>query len=110
MGAVDIHPMAVDNSWQYRPQENPAKHHITGGADDAGGTFVTLIENIVLFFRGPLPDRGPFKAALNAFVAEERTLEDLGGLTRFYKPSKRLLRTPRSGRPGLWQQTGCRNS
>ena len=77
MGAVDIHPMAVDNSWQYRPQENPAKHHITGGADDAGGTFVTLIENIVLFFRGPLPDRGPFKAALNAFVAEERTLEDL---------------------------------
>jgi hypothetical protein len=24
MGAVVIHPMAVDNSWQCRPQESPA--------------------------------------------------------------------------------------
>ena len=39
-----------------------------------------LIETIVLFFRGSLPT-GSFKAALNAFVAEERTLEDLGRLT-----------------------------
>jgi hypothetical protein len=29
------------------------------------------------------PDhRGAFQAALNAFVAEERAIEDLGGLTR----------------------------
>jgi hypothetical protein len=35
---------------------------------------------------------------LNAFVAEERTLEDLGGLTRFYEPSKQLLRTPQSAK------------
>jgi hypothetical protein len=49
-----------------------------GGAVDAGDTFVTLIENIALFRRGVLTDRGPFKAALNAFVAEERILEDLG--------------------------------
>jgi hypothetical protein len=35
-------------------------------------------ENIALFFRGLLTHRGPFKAALNTFVAEERTLDDLG--------------------------------
>jgi hypothetical protein len=29
-------------------------------------------------YRDLLTDRGPFKAALNAFVAEERALEDLG--------------------------------
>jgi hypothetical protein len=32
----------------------------------------------LFFFRGLLTDRDPFKAALNAFVAEERALEDLG--------------------------------
>jgi hypothetical protein len=37
------------------------------------------IENIALFFRGLLTDRGPFKAALNAFVAEERALENPWG-------------------------------
>jgi hypothetical protein len=46
-----------------------------------GRYFATLIEYIALFFRGLLPDRGPSKAALNAFVAEERTLEDLGDLS-----------------------------
>ena len=35
-------------------------------------------ENIALFFRGLLIDRATFKAALNAFVAEERALEDFG--------------------------------
>jgi hypothetical protein len=35
-------------------------------------------ENIALFFRGLLTHRGPFKAALNTFVAEERTLQHLG--------------------------------
>jgi hypothetical protein len=25
MGVVGFHPMAVDNSWQYRPQESPAE-------------------------------------------------------------------------------------
>jgi hypothetical protein len=51
------------------------KYDLTG---DAGGTFVTLIENIALFCRGLLTDRCPFKAALNALVAEERASEDLG--------------------------------
>jgi hypothetical protein len=36
--AVGNGPMAVEKSWQYRPQESPAKHHITGGAGDAGDT------------------------------------------------------------------------
>jgi len=31
-----------------------------------------------LFFRGLLTDQDLLKAALNAFVAEERALEDLG--------------------------------
>jgi hypothetical protein len=38
--------------------------------------------------------RRVFKAPSDFFVAEERTLEDLGPY-RFYEPSKRLLGTPR---------------
>jgi hypothetical protein len=71
-----------------------------GGAVDAGGSFATRIENIALFFRGLLTDGGLFKAAMNAFVAEEgflRTLEP----NRFYQPSKRLVPTSVSGRPYL---------
>jgi hypothetical protein len=37
MGAVGIHHMAVDNSWQYRPQESPANGRNTSGAVDAVG-------------------------------------------------------------------------
>ena len=43
-----------------------------------GRYFATLIENIALFFRGLLTDQSSFKGALNAFVAEEEALEDLG--------------------------------
>jgi hypothetical protein len=35
MGAAGIHPMAVDNSWQYRPQESPANGLIEDYAGDA---------------------------------------------------------------------------
>jgi hypothetical protein len=37
MGAVGNHAMAVDNSWQYRPHDIPAKRYIAGGGVDAGG-------------------------------------------------------------------------
>jgi hypothetical protein len=37
MGAVGIHPMAVDNSLQYRPQEIPANSYIQDDAGDAVG-------------------------------------------------------------------------
>jgi hypothetical protein len=37
MGAVGNHPMAVDNSLQYRPRESPANRRINEGAGDAGG-------------------------------------------------------------------------
>jgi hypothetical protein len=37
MGAVGNHPMAVDISLQYRPQESPANGHIEDGAGVAGG-------------------------------------------------------------------------
>jgi hypothetical protein len=43
MGAVGIHPMAVDNSWQYRPQESPANRRINEGAIDAVGTLRRLL-------------------------------------------------------------------
>jgi hypothetical protein len=36
------------------------------------------VENIALLFRGLLTDRGPFKAALNAFVAEDHLLGGRG--------------------------------
>jgi hypothetical protein len=42
MGAVGIHPMAVDNSWQYQPQESPANGRITKGAGDAGGILLDV--------------------------------------------------------------------
>jgi hypothetical protein len=28
MGAVGIHPMAVDNSWQYRPHDKPVSKRL----------------------------------------------------------------------------------
>jgi hypothetical protein len=51
------------------------------------------IENIALFFRGLLTDRGPFKAALNALVAEERALEGLGPnvVLRAFKAASRHI-------------------
>ena len=48
MGAVGIHPMAVDNSWQYRPQESPANNHIIDDAGDAVGILRTLRQKIIL--------------------------------------------------------------
>jgi hypothetical protein len=35
--------MAVDNSWQNRPQESPAKRYITGGAGDAVGILLGIV-------------------------------------------------------------------
>jgi hypothetical protein len=37
MGVGGNHPMAVDNLWQYRPQESPANRRINHDAGDAGG-------------------------------------------------------------------------
>jgi hypothetical protein len=48
MGAVGIHPMAVDNQQQYRTRESPAKHHITGGAGDAGYTLRGFVTGFVV--------------------------------------------------------------
>ena len=45
----------------------------------------------------PVPGRDAFVAASNAFVAGEPMLGGLG-LNGSVEPSKRLLRTPRSGR------------
>jgi hypothetical protein len=77
MGAVGNHPMAIDNSLQYRPHESPANSHIVDDAGDADGTLRRLL-GTSFFFRDLLSDQGPFKAALNVFVPEERALEDLG--------------------------------
>jgi hypothetical protein len=43
MGAVGIYPMAVDNSWQYRPQESPANSRINEGTGDAVGILMGLV-------------------------------------------------------------------
>jgi hypothetical protein len=77
MGAVGNCPMMGDNQQQYRPRESPAKRYITGGAVDAVGTLRRLLRMLLFLPRPPQRPR-PFRAALNAFVAEERTLEDLG--------------------------------
>src|SRR5215208_8410938 len=63
------------------PQESPANRHINEGAGDAGGILLGFASGLVVqSTRASSPDhRGAFQAALNAFVAEERTLEDLGG-------------------------------
>jgi hypothetical protein len=88
MGAVDIHPMAIDNSWQYRPQESPAKCYITGGAGDAGGILRGLVWCIGAYLR-PVPwanGYGVLKAALDVPVADEQPLDDPEGLTGCHKP------------------------
>jgi hypothetical protein len=42
MTAVGIHPMAVDNSRQYRPKESPANSNIQDRAVDAGGILLDI--------------------------------------------------------------------
>src|SRR5215213_11305524 len=42
--AVGIHPMAVANSCQYRPQESPANRRINESAGDAVGTLRRLLK------------------------------------------------------------------
>jgi hypothetical protein len=80
MGAVGIHPMAVDNSWQYRPQESPGNSQITYRAGDIFPDFV-----IVVNFKRALSylpdDQGVLKAASTFFVAEEHSLNDPEDLT-----------------------------
>jgi hypothetical protein len=61
MGVVGIYPMAVDNSWQYRPQESPANGHIEDSAGDEVGTLRRVLRTS-LFFRGLLTDQAPLKA------------------------------------------------
>jgi hypothetical protein len=43
MGAVGVHPIAVDDPLQYRPQQSPAKHPTMGGAVDAGGILLDVV-------------------------------------------------------------------
>jgi hypothetical protein len=40
-----------------------------------------------LLYRDLLTDLAPFKAALNAFIAEERALQEPWEPNRFYEPS-----------------------
>jgi len=53
-----------------------------GRCGRCGRYIATRIENIALFFPGILTDRGPFNAALNAFVAEDHLLGGRGDQTR----------------------------
>jgi len=53
--AIGIHPMAVGNSWQYRPQESPAKRYIHGGAGDAVGILRRLLRTALSSFAAFLP-------------------------------------------------------
>jgi hypothetical protein len=80
MGAVGNHPMAVDNPWQYRPQESPANGHINGDAGDADGTSRgSSCKTSAIAFCAVQPHRlEVFKAASNAFLAEEQGLGDVG--------------------------------
>jgi hypothetical protein len=80
MGAVDIHPMAVDNSWQCRPHDIPAKRYITGSAGDAVGIlrWSSGKTNAVVFSAVQPHRLGVLIAASNAFVAEEQGLGTCG--------------------------------
>jgi hypothetical protein len=80
MEAVGSPPMAVDNSWQHRTQESPAKLHIMGGAGDAGGTLrgSSGEENTAAFSAVQPHLLEVIKAASNAFIAEEQALRDVG--------------------------------
>jgi hypothetical protein len=71
--AVDKSVSAHGSYEEYRPRESPAKHDITDGAGDAVGTLRRLL-GISFFLPRPPQRPGLLKAALNAFVAEERVL------------------------------------
>ena len=51
MGAVGIHPTAVDNSLQYRPQESPANSNIQDRAGDAGGILLGFARKCLVHSR-----------------------------------------------------------
>jgi hypothetical protein len=79
----------------YRPQECPANKHNTDDAGDAVGILRRVVRTS-LFFCGLLTDRDPFKAALNAFVAEEQAFGALGSDDAL-KPLKQLLHSSSPG-------------
>ncbi len=75
--AVGILPSAGGTVSCYRPRESPANQDFTDGAGDAVGTLQRLSSTFSPY-RDLLTDRGPFKAALNAFVAEDHLLGGRG--------------------------------
>jgi hypothetical protein len=83
MGAVGIHPMAVDNSWQFRPHESPANDHIMGDAGGAVGIFPDFVTVATpnLHLSSAPDDQGILKASLNVPVADEKPFDDPEGLT-----------------------------
>ena len=100
--------MAVDCREQYRPQENPADGHIQ---DDAGGAVGTLrrLSGMLIFLPRPPQRPGPFKAALNAFIAEARVLTApwaKGGLASLNTASTCIEPRP----TGISKTTGGRTS
>jgi hypothetical protein len=49
--------MAVDNAWQYRPQESPANAHINDDAVDAGGILRRYMRPSLSSFAASSPAR-----------------------------------------------------
>jgi hypothetical protein len=89
MGAVDIHPMAVGNSLQYRPHDKPVSKRLRGDTVDAGGISRGSSGKIrvVAFSAVQSHRRGVLKAASNAFLAAERP--SMTRRTQLYKKSPR---------------------
>jgi hypothetical protein len=79
MGAVDNLLSAVDDSWQYRPQETPANSHIQDGAGDAVGTLrgSSGKTSAIAFSAVQLHRLEVLEGASNVFGAEEQTLGDV---------------------------------
>src|SRR5215208_6967777 len=101
MGAVGIPPMAVDNSWQCRPQEKSCKPAHYQWCGRCGRYFEAFVRDIVLLAEASSTTRA-FQSRLERVCSRGEDFRGPWSLTGCCEASKRHLRTPRSGRPGLW--------
>jgi hypothetical protein len=78
--AVDKTVSARGNYEAYRPHESPANSRNSNGAGDAGDTLPSLavLDPRPFLSVSTSDDQGALKAAFNAFVADERTVDGPG--------------------------------
>jgi hypothetical protein len=113
MGAVGIHPMAVDHSMQFRPQESPANRRIYEGAGAGVGTLRRSLRTSLSSFAASYRP-GPLESSLEHVCSRgvgSRGPWDLTGSTSllraFKAASTRIESRPTGPLVSDWGANSC---